>query len=312
MSDFLTRLVERTLGLSEPVQPIITPVFFNQMATGDDFAVTRPEDENGPVRDQRTGPSQMRHAETSSLQAVSPSKRQVPEEAIRVGVSDDSLPDSRADAMYGTRTPSQRDQVLSRPQARRDVPPPAGEPEHNDQLACSGNVREVTTVQSGPPERLTVSGTLAASADTSDDVRDRPVAEQQQMCTVHRDLVPNEKTPLRTVATVRESQRPVLSAGPQGTGRTKGAASGEPLTLERFARPEGPVRMEPVQRAPRDHPCAERGVPSTPPTIKVTIGRIDVRAVNHQAPLPARARPVTSQLKLSLQEYLNQRNKGHR
>jgi hypothetical protein len=49
--------------------------------------------------------------------------------------------------------------------------------------------------------------------------------------------------------------------------------------------------------------------PSTPPTIQVKIGRIEIRAVTSPAPLP-RSRPSTSASQISLADYLKSRGGG--
>lgn len=55
-----------------------------------------------------------------------------------------------------------------------------------------------------------------------------------------------------------------------------------------------------------------REVLSTLPNIKVTIGRIDVRAVKQETPSPLQRRKTSSKPKLSLDDYLKQRNRGQR
>jgi hypothetical protein len=65
----------------------------------------------------------------------------------------------------------------------------------------------------------------------------------------------------------------------------------------------GPANLRPA--APRPEPMIEPR-----PAVKIHIGRIDVRAV-HQAPAP-RAKPVSPAPKMTLDDYLRQRNEGKR
>src|SRR5262249_27833014 len=51
--------------------------------------------------------------------------------------------------------------------------------------------------------------------------------------------------------------------------------------------------------------------PEVAPVVRVSIGRIDVRAVAPQAP-PVRAAPARPSSRLSLNDYLRQHNKGTR
>lgn len=53
----------------------------------------------------------------------------------------------------------------------------------------------------------------------------------------------------------------------------------------------------------------ESALESSPPTINITIGRIDIRAIPQASP-PARSRPAANPPKQSLQDYLNHRNGG--
>jgi hypothetical protein len=48
------------------------------------------------------------------------------------------------------------------------------------------------------------------------------------------------------------------------------------------------------------------------PMVKVTIGRVEVRAVTPPAPVPPRAAPPRARKTLSLDDYLGQRNRGER
>lgn len=52
--------------------------------------------------------------------------------------------------------------------------------------------------------------------------------------------------------------------------------------------------------------------PDAPPTIHVTIGRIDVRALISAAPQETRRPPERTRPALSLEDYLRQRNGGAR
>jgi hypothetical protein len=67
-----------------------------------------------------------------------------------------------------------------------------------------------------------------------------------------------------------------------------------------------PHFMEPIADVPLHQARANQA-----PTIRVTIGRIEIRAAMPPAP-PPRARPVRRQPALPLEQYLQRRNEGRR
>lgn len=68
-----------------------------------------------------------------------------------------------------------------------------------------------------------------------------------------------------------------------------------------------PLAADPL---PAERGSSVREAASAPPTIRVTIGRIDVRAIMHQPPSPKRATPAAP--KLTLEDYLKQQTGGRR
>ena len=60
----------------------------------------------------------------------------------------------------------------------------------------------------------------------------------------------------------------------------------------------------------RDFPRVDQGSSKSPPIIRVTIGRVEVRAVQSPAPAPKQAKSRTP--KLSLEDYLRKRTRGSR
>ncbi len=80
---------------------------------------------------------------------------------------------------------------------------------------------------------------------------------------------------------------------------------GEP----RSSRIENPGRIEP-RLAPSLEPIFEAASPPIERTVRVTIGRLEVRVQTPPAPPPARARP--SAKVMSLEEYIKQRDGGTR
>ncbi len=75
------------------------------------------------------------------------------------------------------------------------------------------------------------------------------------------------------------------------------------------------LSIDPGRRGEDGKPAAERYGQSAEeaqaPTVHISIGRIEVRAVTQPAPQPA-PKPVRRQPRLSLEDYLRQRNEGKR
>jgi hypothetical protein len=86
-------------------------------------------------------------------------------------------------------------------------------------------------------------------------------------------------------------------------------------TIVQAASPAEPPLLLPAHRAapapgvPEQLPIAA-GAPPAPPTVRVTIGRVEVRAV-FPAPEPSRPAPSPPP-RLTLAEYLKQRREGAR
>ena len=110
---------------------------------------------------------------------------------------------------------------------------------------------------------------------------------------------------------VSEGQEPPAGARPLIRLRPAGIPA-EPASVAGPAPRSAQPRVTPlVRQAPRDAVKAlELADPR--PVIRVTIGRVEVRAVTSQAPPAPRTSPVRSGPALTLEGYLAQRNEGRR
>jgi hypothetical protein len=73
-----------------------------------------------------------------------------------------------------------------------------------------------------------------------------------------------------------------------------------------------PPRVFPLAESPLAAQAERRETPESAPIIRVTIGRIDVRAINAPAPQEARRAAPRPAPQLSLEDYLRQRSGGRR
>ncbi|GJQ57402.1 MAG: hypothetical protein D8M57_18995 [Candidatus Scalindua sp. AMX11] len=123
--------------------------------------------------------------------------------------------------------------------------------------------------------------------------------------TLHRAIPEEIETSHNFMYSEHSSEQPLLIRNFQNAGKETQTLT--PL-VDNGSAPSGfSFQQGPTKSDLPDHFSIVKGHSSTPPTIKVTIGRIDVRAVMQDAPLPPR-RTSTQKPKLSLDDYLKQRN----
>lgn len=330
MSDFVTRLAERAMGTVPIVQPLIAPRF----ARGPADHLIEHEDEPAEVPDltpPRTRPDtptpdeqepQNEESDTGvTLPYSAPDDRTRPDPSDAsttgqegVDVPDTSGPPRRPPA---AREPGPLETGMESIQEERQISsstpprPLARAPESGSRTLLSGEqARQVfpdrglrreyrTTIADGrnpPPELRLESEPRVESAPARRGFEEAPprlVAEGPTLDPFAPDDVTGRAMPLAERARVTV-EAPAL---------TSGAA---PVIVPRI------VRHQPDQWREDSADEARVIAPKSPaPTIKVTIGRIEVRAVTPQAPVqretPARPGPL-----LSLDDYLTQRNGGHR
>lgn len=151
--------------------------------------------------------------------------------------------------------------------------------------------RESTTAAMNPSEPEPVN--LAVG-------RRRTVVGQQA---AREQSVPSEQ------AVVNPVVNPVASPAAHAEHQPAAIAGNEPLTPAIQPRPVSPAppRIKPALPHAFGEPSNPR--PAEAPTIQVTIGRIEVRATPPVAPVP---KPRPASPKLSLDDYLCQRNEGKR
>jgi hypothetical protein len=117
----------------------------------------------------------------------------------------------------------------------------------------------------------------------------------------------------------REPEKLLVPMAEHSTMLVKpGANRAEPLGKNGKALVPAPVAKRPRSAAPvpttsryfEDHPLRPNETSEEPPIVRVTIGRIDVRATPLAA--PSRKSPTRSEPKLTLEAYLKSRKEGAR
>jgi hypothetical protein len=124
--------------------------------------------------------------------------------------------------------------------------------------------------------------------------RSIPTSEEQDMLVPHGANRPGKQVEQDIVRSQVRSPRAVYEQGSPATGRPS---------------LEGSVSEMHSESGAELHPTESIEAPSTGPTIHVTIGRIDVRAITPPTATP-RSKPIKSGPTLSLEEYARQKKEG--
>jgi hypothetical protein len=295
MSDFLYRLAGRALGLRPGVRPVL-PSRFDPLS-GAQHAATAFERADRVVTPRREDPAPSHHQDSFEGLATS-RRRDLPHGATspeleRQGTS--GLPETPPDSAWPDVSPDD----LPALEERADPPPPrrAASPGLAPPAADGVMTRVPMTAHPAPPAKSPTATAQIVSPEASLPVRDVATA-------------PGAAREPRIAAEVRPGNAP-----PNGPARSPGDAlqvwQRVPATHDEPEKPT-PSRAAPVPTRFRvaSQP-ASLAVPSDAepaPTVRVTIGRIDVRAVA-AAPVGRPPKTATTQ---SLDDYLRHRQGARR
>jgi hypothetical protein len=303
MADFITRLAERALGVAPVVQPVMPPMFAPEPAshsTGlewDSEATTSPGDpdrprapsaqETPPTRDAPTG----RPADAATAQQEDQSGDAL---SSATPGSPRGTPESRSGASHlnksgsserGAMTGKEDQRGPSRTTARHPQTPPETRPE------------TLHRAEPGPTRRGSPLG-LPSAEDGSGEAVFRPL----------RTLLDRGQG---------ETLPSVPSPGAQASLDSSEDTLESKTSLDRPEPPDAPPPVAPRMVRPQLDGHLERGPQeprvaapeSSAPAIRVTIGRIEVRAITPPPRPPAqRTAPARPGPELSLDDYLKQHN----
>jgi hypothetical protein len=256
MSDYLSRLIERSLGTAQEIEPLIAPLH-------------APSDQ---LREKGTDPSA----------GLSPRATQTTRSVFEA-----TTPDELRNAAAATET---EDGVASPEFGRM-------EEERSRHSAESKSPRE-----SAPVMRKEVAGPRKQAAIP------KPLQS------------PRAPSPVVAESIELPNQKPRVVAQPATTARSESIATRDPVQSKSTSAPASPgpgrIVVQPHISRP-SAPAASTGfrrqsASTEPPAIHVTIGRVEVRAILSQPEPPRRSAPPPATPKISLEEYLKQRNGGTR
>jgi len=286
MSDFLNNLAARSLSLADAVQPRIRSLFEPQAAQANQlarFSVHLSAEDRAAREDESFRPTALESSE-SSASALEQSTRS---NSIR-----SSLKPS-ADAA-AART-DDRDAASHRAE-------PALARGSTDTVSIAANAPldlsrppapDATVARSPAADRQTI---LTTSADLAPQIRDERASRAA--------LVPNIRRMIDERTKPLEAQRPPgMTRADQGQATPHETAS----PARTIVRAQGAgVPKLPIVNLPSPPPSV---APS--PEIKITIGRVDVKAVMPAQPA-ARSQPLARFAPTSLDDYLRERSGGRR
>jgi hypothetical protein len=257
ISDFLTRLVERTLGLAEVVQPLVTPVYAKEaIAKGD---ILSPLDNQIVVN------------ETPPLDAELSHKPHQPDQ--------DSLPEKPVHGGIAYINKSE-----DYPIKELEDGPSTPEKSEGDAIA--------------PPREFT---TLHAKGK-------REISQR-----IHLNIFPTEK-PDKPPALLYDSEDLLIPEETHTIGKRQTVnkamnfKSGSPL--KKALVPEVSNNIELIKTDSMNRQFTDMAAASENTHIKINIGRIEVKAIT--PPVPTRAKPSRPSPRITLEDYLKQRNEGKR
>jgi hypothetical protein len=275
MADFLTRLASRVIGLGPRTEPVVTPMFAPEptpaAATGSGEILKDLRHLIEPA----TGPDASRLPSASLPETAGwPGTQRSPEPAQAASAQPPGL--SQANPRVAPAAPDET--VASVPAAERPRQGVAGETTAEDALLLP---------LSGPSARVPPVGT-SARAEAMRPPQPRGVApaswEETGDAPLLMPLVQADAPPLppAQAEAAPPSRRNPPTPASLLTQRQRGGEAAATLSVEG----------------------------EQPPVIRVSIGRVEVRAIH--APAPAAKPPRHTAPKLSLDDYLKQRDRGTR
>ena len=282
MANFFTRLAERSLGLSPVVQPAIASRFSSRSALPD---ATNPLQPISPVPEQLLTPEPYTTIKpiTAQVEPEISIETSVPNRSAILPSPTPTSPTSLESTLQPSILPELRAKQSISPAAHPiDPPPSVGEKasqvplepfrvlHQNERIPVENH----PSLAIGHPNSETRSAPSAIPANSSN--------QQDALVPVPSIISQSPGTQQPDKSDRSPESRSVLSA----PGRIQPAL--------RSIVPSSEFSQAPVDRE------------SLPPTVRVSIGRVEVRAIMPTAPAP-KAAPVRPRLAVSLNDYLKQR-----
>lgn len=321
MADFISRLVGRVMGLEPVVHPLVAPMFAPE-------PTSRPDHSPDPGRDSEdaTSPVQSTRRRIPSAEEPPPARDASRERAA------ETAPAGQGD---------QRHSPPAEPGRTSRRTPEAQPRPHHPAKAGSAERRITPTEQDGwgiPPDKAKRSqGAPEAQTETSHPAGSSPTRRDEAVSTVPRvsngylssgspvtEDAPVQATPRLVGTRAERDRRDRIAPRPTSPGTEdppvahSGILETAKAAPDHSAPPDGPSPLAPRMIRPQADAPTQTGpqeprvaTPEPPaPTIRVSVGRVEVRAIT---PPPAqRETPTQTSPTLSLDDYLRQHKGGQR
>jgi hypothetical protein len=295
MADFLTRLASRTLGLAPVAKPLVAPMFAPDSSlpvmTGADEALDALQPAGGPVA--TLGDLPPVSSSESTVRLVTPRPRHDPIEARL------TQPNA-GETKLRTTMPAPDDVIVGDLPMRQRLllTPAASKTADQDALLMpiAGTSESRSPVGASPPAetQLPARPDVRVPSLTSTARSEEPVAASDRSVVRPGRAAPSSWD-------VELGEPPLLPLNPVKT-----------MSMRRDARAAvTPAdEPEPPHRPERGQAVAAATLPM--PTIEITIGRVEVRAMHQPAPVARPQVVAPTAPRLSLEEYLRNQNGGRR
>lgn len=273
MSNFITRMVNRTFGLGEVVQPLTIPVF------ADDKNIM--EDSPGIIPPEKKSSDLIEKNESLPFS-------QIQEPSVEV--------EAEKKPTFPKRSKQSKESIITKSNI---IAKP-------DKTIDSKGFYENRDMLSPQREKAEKHNRLSANKKSGVVIPGQMKATEHIVLTEKKSM-PDVKLYERKVSGIDSSEPNTLINNLQVADREDHS-----LASKGFIRSEKAGNFEQPIPSITDRLSDQRKTLSATPTIKVTIGRIDVRAVMQKAESTPVRRVVPSKPKLSLDDYLKQRSGGER
>jgi hypothetical protein len=325
MADFFTRLAERTLGRAPVIQPLIP----SGLAPGPAIAGEVPPASPHPLSvSEVPSPSVMPnppHRKTPDTEP--PLVHHVESRLKESGKTSPLLGPTPVLAMRETESPSVH---RVEPDVEQEVQGPASLTLQKARTAPPSQ----HSVKSGPREPVEVSPSQrGVGLETPDNLASIPrLVRSEESPAGNRSRVDfpaaleplfkeeyGPKPPLEPSSEIPNNASESQGASkashaeqPQALETRSDDTSSQKPSVPKVIRPNVVIRREPAKLIPGEHESALTEPLPSPPTIRVTIGRVEVRAMLPPKSPKPRTTPARRAPALSLDDYIKQRNEGQR
>lgn len=335
MSNFLARMLDRTLISSDAVRPVARPIFANEATSDHSHSVTLSSDEGNTGLPKEGDPMEYSRTDMFAADSDAPSvipvgdERAAPDRSTRsksIGDSRivsgrDGFPESEAGGEHRLPSGTKAAGALSG-QPIKAADHHLSDQEEGRRRVFSGHA---ASEMSEPPEKGNTSRLKSSPRERpSASIQRKAATDNSLSSLIHAGGEAPKEAGVSDVGGLSKKHGASKSSSydvkPRSEKYLEWSSQGKDVDEEDLLIPSGFDRHShrktssgPEQKGyfTEKGTSLDKGSSSAAPVVKVTIGRIEVRAVTQQPPSPQR-RTAPAQPRLSLADYLKRRDGGFR